>query len=114
LKFQLEEFWSEAAILSKLHHPNVLAFYGVVKDGPGGSLATVTEFMVSGSLKRVLTRRDRYFLFPIFLCLKQFMDMKYNIVLVLVFQKYKSYFYPIFIKHFFHGILIIKAGAKKG
>lgn len=61
LKLKLEEFWREAAILSKLHHPNVLAFYGVVKDGPGGSLATVTEFMVSGSLKRVLGRRDRYF-----------------------------------------------------
>ncbi|KAF3323473.1 Serine/threonine-protein kinase HT1 [Carex littledalei] len=56
----LEEFWREAAILSKLHHPNVLAFYGVVKDGPGGSLATVTEFMVSGSLKGVLVHRDRY------------------------------------------------------
>ncbi|KAJ4762119.1 hypothetical protein LUZ62_072494 [Rhynchospora pubera] len=56
----LEEFWREAAILSKLHHPNVLAFYGVVKDGPGGSLATVTEFMVSGSLRTVLLRRDRY------------------------------------------------------
>ncbi|KAJ3673177.1 hypothetical protein LUZ60_006551 [Juncus effusus] len=56
----VQEFWREAAILSKLHHPNVLAFYGVVKDGPGVSLATVTEFMVSGSLKRVLLRRDRY------------------------------------------------------
>ncbi|XP_021901116.1 uncharacterized protein LOC110817034 isoform X2 [Carica papaya] len=39
------EFWREADILSKLHHPNVMAFYGVVQDGPGGTLATVTEYM---------------------------------------------------------------------
>lgn len=50
------EFWREAEILSKLHHPNVVAFYGVVKDGPGGTLATVTEFMVNGSLRHVLQR----------------------------------------------------------
>ncbi|XP_010519004.1 PREDICTED: serine/threonine-protein kinase pakA-like isoform X2 [Tarenaya hassleriana] len=48
------EFWHEAEILSKLHHPNVVAFYGVVQDGPGGTLATVTEFMVNGSLRHVL------------------------------------------------------------
>ncbi|KAF3793372.1 Serine/threonine-protein kinase [Nymphaea thermarum] len=53
------DFWREAAILSKLHHPNVVAFYGVVKDGPGGTLATVTEFMVNGSLRHVLQRKDR-------------------------------------------------------
>ncbi|KAL8205596.1 hypothetical protein R6Q57_009147 [Mikania cordata] len=35
------EFWREAVILSKLHHPNVMAFYGVVQDGPDGTLATV-------------------------------------------------------------------------
>ncbi|KAL0550230.1 hypothetical protein IC582_014734 [Cucumis melo] len=34
------EFWREAEILSKLHHPNVVAFYGVVQDGSGGTLAT--------------------------------------------------------------------------
>ncbi|XP_042519654.1 uncharacterized protein LOC122093387 isoform X2 [Macadamia integrifolia] len=54
------EFWREADILSKLHHPNVVAFYGVVQDGPGGTLATVTEFMVNGSLRHVLLRKDRY------------------------------------------------------
>jgi len=48
------EFWHEAEILSKLHHPNVMAFYGVVQDGPGGTLATVTEYMVNGSLRHVL------------------------------------------------------------
>ncbi|GMI85179.1 hypothetical protein HRI_002187200 [Hibiscus trionum] len=53
------EFWREADILSKLHHPNVLAFYGVVRDGPGGTLATVTEFMVNGSLRHVLLRKER-------------------------------------------------------
>ncbi|XP_021651105.1 uncharacterized protein LOC110643153 isoform X2 [Hevea brasiliensis] len=54
------EFWREAEILSKLHHPNVVAFYGVVQDGPGGTLATVTEFMVDGSLRHVLLKKDRY------------------------------------------------------
>ncbi|CAN4080376.1 unnamed protein product [Withania somnifera] len=56
---QTLEFWREAEILSKLHHPNVVAFYGVVQDGPGGTLATVTEFMVNGSLRHVLLCKDR-------------------------------------------------------
>ncbi|KAG4958011.1 hypothetical protein JHK85_044391 [Glycine max] len=54
------EFWREADILSKLHHPNVVAFYGVVQDGPGATLATVAEYMVDGSLRNVLLRKDRY------------------------------------------------------
>ncbi|KAJ8631234.1 hypothetical protein MRB53_024557 [Persea americana] len=54
------EFWREAEILSRLHHPNVVAFYGVVQDGPGATLATVTEFMVNGSLRHVLLRKDKY------------------------------------------------------
>ncbi|KAK9070604.1 hypothetical protein SSX86_011006 [Deinandra increscens subsp. villosa] len=54
------EFWREAVILSKLHHPNVMAFYGVVQDGPDATLATVTEFMVDGSLRHVLLRKDRH------------------------------------------------------
>ncbi|KAF9686222.1 hypothetical protein SADUNF_Sadunf03G0136200 [Salix dunnii] len=53
------DFWREARILSDLHHPNVLAFYGVVPDGPGGTMATVTEYMVNGSLRRVLQKKDR-------------------------------------------------------
>ncbi|KAG6691417.1 hypothetical protein I3843_10G061400 [Carya illinoinensis] len=43
-----------------LHHPNVVAFYGVVQDGPGGTLATVTEYMVNGSLRHVLISKERY------------------------------------------------------
>ncbi|KAJ6353482.1 hypothetical protein OIU76_002492 [Salix suchowensis] len=54
------EFWREADILSKLHHPNVVAFYGVVQDGHGVALATVTEYMVDGSLRNVLLRKDRF------------------------------------------------------
>ncbi|XP_068660046.1 uncharacterized protein [Aristolochia californica] len=55
----MKDFWSEAQILSKLHHPNVVAFYGVVPDGAGGTLATVTEFMVNGSLRHVLVQKDK-------------------------------------------------------
>ncbi|XP_027353823.1 uncharacterized protein LOC113864388 isoform X2 [Abrus precatorius] len=54
------EFWREADILSKLHHPNVVAFYGVVQHGPGGTMATVAEYMVDGSLRRVLLHKDKY------------------------------------------------------
>ncbi|KAA8550653.1 hypothetical protein F0562_002337 [Nyssa sinensis] len=54
-----KDFWREAQILSNLHHPNVIAFYGVVPDGAGGTLATVTEFMVNGSLRHVLLKKDR-------------------------------------------------------
>ncbi|KAM7259653.1 hypothetical protein ACFE04_015394 [Oxalis oulophora] len=55
----IRDFWREAQILSTLHHPNVVAFYGVVRDGPGGTMATVTEYMVSGSLRLALEKRDR-------------------------------------------------------
>lgn len=53
------DFWREAQILSNLHHPNVLAFYGIVPDGAGGTLATVTEYMVNGSLRHVLVKNYR-------------------------------------------------------
>ncbi|KAK9715529.1 hypothetical protein RND81_06G170800 [Saponaria officinalis] len=55
----IADFWKEALILSSLHHPNVVSFYGIVRDGPDGSLATVTEFMVNGSLKQYLRKKDR-------------------------------------------------------
>ncbi|KAE8672039.1 Serine/threonine protein kinase, putative isoform 5 [Hibiscus syriacus] len=55
----IADFWREALILSSLHHPNVVSFYGIVRDGPDGSLATVTEFMVNGSLKQFLLKKDR-------------------------------------------------------
>lgn len=38
----------------------MVALYGVVSDGPVTNLATVTEYMVNGSLKQVLQRKDRY------------------------------------------------------
>ncbi|XP_027368938.1 uncharacterized protein LOC113874890 isoform X2 [Abrus precatorius] len=55
----IADFWKEALLLSSLHHPNVVSFYGIVRDGPDGSLATVTEFMVNGSLKQFLHKKDR-------------------------------------------------------
>ncbi|KAK7373690.1 hypothetical protein VNO80_07106 [Phaseolus coccineus] len=54
-----KDFWREAQILSNLHHPNVVAFYGIVPDGTGGTLATVTEYMVNGSLRHVLVKNNR-------------------------------------------------------
>ncbi|WVZ21380.1 hypothetical protein V8G54_008702 [Vigna mungo] len=53
------DFWNEAIKLADLHHPNVVAFYGVVLDGPGGSVATVTEYMVNGSLRNALQKNGR-------------------------------------------------------
>ncbi|KAJ3699103.1 hypothetical protein LUZ61_002808 [Rhynchospora tenuis] len=55
----IADFWKEAQILGSLHHPNVVSFYGVVRDGPDGGLATVTEYMVNGSLKQFLYKKDR-------------------------------------------------------
>lgn len=54
-----DDFWNEAINLADLHHPNVVAFYGVVLDGPGGSVATVTEYMVNGSLRNALQKNER-------------------------------------------------------
>ncbi|KAF6146387.1 hypothetical protein GIB67_020481 [Kingdonia uniflora] len=55
----IADFWKEALILSALHHPNVVSFYGIVRDGPDGSFATVTEFMVYCSWKQFLQKKDR-------------------------------------------------------
>ncbi|CAJ1941902.1 unnamed protein product [Sphenostylis stenocarpa] len=55
----ITDFWKEALMLSSLHHPNVVSFYGIVRDGPDSSLATVTEFMINGSLKQFLHKKDR-------------------------------------------------------
>ncbi|XP_024027720.1 uncharacterized protein LOC21391009 isoform X2 [Morus notabilis] len=54
-----DDFWNEAIKLADLHHPNVLAFYGVVLDGPGGSVATVTEYMVNGSIRNALQKNEK-------------------------------------------------------
>ncbi|KAK8557587.1 hypothetical protein V6N13_007946 [Hibiscus sabdariffa] len=56
---QTKDFWREAQILSNLHHPNVVAFYGLVPDGTKAILAAVTEYMVQGSLRNVLMKKDR-------------------------------------------------------
>ncbi|VFR02615.1 unnamed protein product [Cuscuta campestris] len=58
-RLQRDDFWNEAIKLADLHHPNVVAFYGVVLDGPGGSVATVTEYMVNGSLRTALQKSER-------------------------------------------------------
>ncbi|XVF88232.1 hypothetical protein PTKIN_Ptkin19aG0033500 [Pterospermum kingtungense] len=55
----IDDFWNEAIKLADLHHPNVVAFYGVVLDGPSGSVATVTEYMVNGSLRNALQKNGR-------------------------------------------------------
>ncbi|PIA45650.1 hypothetical protein AQUCO_01600105v1 [Aquilegia coerulea] len=52
----IDDFWNEAIKLADLHHPNVVAFYGVVLDGPGDSVAAVTEYMVNGSLRQALQK----------------------------------------------------------
>jgi serine/threonine protein kinase len=57
----IDDFWNEAQNLAGLHHPNVVAFYGVVLDSPGGSVATVTEYMVNGSLRNALQKNVRNF-----------------------------------------------------
>ncbi|KAK2411823.1 kinase superfamily with octicosapeptide/Phox/Bem1p domain-containing protein [Trifolium repens] len=54
-----DDFWNEAIKLADLHHPNVVAFYGVVLDGPGDSVATVTEYMTNGSLRNALQKNER-------------------------------------------------------
>ena len=56
---QLADFWKEADMLGQLHDPNIVAFYGVVSDGPVTDLATLTEYIVNGSLKQVLRKKDR-------------------------------------------------------
>lgn len=55
----VSDFWREALILYHLRHPNIVKFHGVVSDGPVTDTATVTEFMVSGSLGKVLGKKDR-------------------------------------------------------
>lgn len=50
---------SEVEILSTLQHPNIVAFYGVLEDGPGSVVATVSEYMVDGSLRDALRRNNR-------------------------------------------------------
>jgi serine/threonine protein kinase len=66
--FQRSDFWNEASNLADLHHPNVVAFYGVVLDGPGGSIATVTEYMVNGSLRTALLKNAKCVPYSMWIC----------------------------------------------
>lgn len=84
---QIADFWREACTLSQLHHPNVVAFYGVVRDGPGGTLATVTEYMVNGSLKQVLQKKDRFCLVNTFFLSLDVLLFAYLVVPVSVFMQ---------------------------
>mmetsp|Transcript_12505 Transcript_12505/g.45598 ORF Transcript_12505/g.45598 Transcript_12505/m.45598 type:complete len:613 (-) Transcript_12505:2254-4092(-) len=61
----IADFMAEARLLASLHHPNIIATYGVLStsssapDDPN-SHAIVTEYMPSGSLKRALTKHSRH------------------------------------------------------
>lgn len=46
------DFWKEVQVLRQLNHPNIVAFHGVVINGP--VLAMVTEYMANGSLGHVI------------------------------------------------------------
>lgn len=50
---QIADFLKEAERQSSLHSPTLVAVYGIVKD-KGKPVATVTKYVVNGSLKQVL------------------------------------------------------------
>ncbi|XP_047077263.1 uncharacterized protein LOC124687531 isoform X2 [Lolium rigidum] len=54
---QRTDFWNETSILASLHHPNLVSFYGVVLDGPEGSVGTITEYMDGGSVRQALQKK---------------------------------------------------------
>ncbi|KAH0454840.1 hypothetical protein IEQ34_016764 [Dendrobium chrysotoxum] len=54
------DFWNEIFMLANLHHPNIITFYGIVWDGPRGSFAAITEYMVDGSLRSALINYSRF------------------------------------------------------
>lgn len=56
-----ENFRKEAAMLSRLNHPNVLRFYGIVTDTNSSAnvLGIITEYMRGGSLASYLRHRSR-------------------------------------------------------
>lgn len=90
--YQINDFWNEAQNLAGLHHPNVVAFYGVVLDSPGGSVATVTEYMVNGSLRNALQKNVRY-------CMYTFL----RAMLTLRFMLRRM---PLIVMVYFSGVLI--------
>ncbi|KAH0454733.1 hypothetical protein IEQ34_016657 [Dendrobium chrysotoxum] len=54
------DFWNEIFMIANLHHPNIITFYGIVWDGPRGSFAAITEYMVDGSLRSALINYSRF------------------------------------------------------
>lgn len=52
-----ESFWREAELMSRLNHPNVLRFYGLVTQGNGAYVVGImTEFAGGGSLAAFMRR----------------------------------------------------------
>nr|GEY28696.1 development/cell death domain-containing protein [Tanacetum cinerariifolium] len=58
----MEDLRTEANKLANLHHPNFVAFYGVLLNGRGGSVPTVTKFRVNGSLRIALQKNESGYL----------------------------------------------------
>lgn len=109
---QRDDFWNEAIKLADLHHPNVVAFYGVVLDGPGGSVATVTEYMVNGSLRTALQKNERYVKFRYYLKTAPFVYMISfaDIVGYIVLLAHTQSFNQCIDTIFYSGILIKESG----
>lgn len=55
---QLEEFQSEAKMLMKMKHPNVVAYFGFYKS-EGEGFMMVTEYLPFGSVLELLQTRGK-------------------------------------------------------
>jgi len=52
----LDDFYKETALMSSLHHPNIVKFYGVAKKHP--YLYLITEYCEKGSLYSILNNKE--------------------------------------------------------